>query len=59
MTNNEKKAMLIYKFILFNLNGYTEEELEEIDNEEIFSDSVYLGILDFIKGKKTNYATYV
>ena len=33
MTKNEKKAMLIYKFILFNLNGYSEEELEEMDNE--------------------------
>ena len=29
MTKNEKKAMLIYKFILFNINGYIKEELEE------------------------------
>lgn len=58
MTKNEKKAMLIYKFILFNINGYSKEELEEMDNEDIFSDGIYLGILDFINGKETNYATY-
>lgn len=59
MTKNEKKAMLIYKFILFNLNGYSEEELEELDNEGRICDGIYLGILDFINGDETNYAIYV
>lgn len=58
MTKNEKKTMLIYKFILFNINGYIKEELEEMNNEEIISDGIYLGILDFINGDKTNYEIY-
>ena len=58
MTKNEKKAMLIYKFILFNINGYIKEELEEMNNEEIISDGIYLGIIDFINGDKTNYEIY-
>ena len=58
MTKNEKKARLIYKFILFNINGYIKEELEEMNNEEIISDGIYLGILDFINGDKTNYEIY-
>lgn len=58
MTKSEKKAMLIYKFILFNINGYIKEELEEMNNEEIISDGIYLGILDFINGDKTNYEIY-
>lgn len=58
MTKNEKKAMLIYKFILFNINGYSKEQLEEMNNEEIISDGIYLGILDFINGDKTNYEIY-
>lgn len=59
MTKNEKKAMLIYKFILFNLNGYSEEELEEMENEGRICDGIYLRILDFINGDETNYAIYV
>ena len=58
MTKNEKKAMLIYKFILFNINGYSKEQLEEMNNEEIISDGIYLGILDFINGDKTNCEIY-
>lgn len=59
MTKNEKKAMIIYKFILFNLNGYSEEELEEMDKEGRICDGIYLAILDFINGDETNYAIYV
>lgn len=33
MTKNEKKAMLIYKFILFNINGYSKEQLEEMNSQ--------------------------
>lgn len=58
MTKNEKKAMLIYKYILFNVNGYSKEELEEMDIEEITSDRYYMDILAFINGEKTNYAIY-
>lgn len=57
MTKNEKKAMLIYKFILFNLNGYSKEQIEEMSDDTLM-DGFYYEILGFVNGDKTNYATY-
>lgn len=57
MTKNEEKAMLIYKYILFNINGYSKEQIDEMSDDELM-DGFYYDILGFVHGHKTNYATY-
>lgn len=57
MTKNEEKAMLIYKYILFNINGYSKEQIDEMSDDELM-DGFYYDILGLVHGYKTNYATY-
>ena len=46
----EERAKEVFKWILFNINGYPKEEIEELDIENDYMFGQLLDILEF--GKK-------
>ena len=43
---NKELSLKVYFYILKTMNGYTVEELKDIDIEEIYCDPVFEGLLN-------------